>query len=101
MPFYPTALEIAEKVVASDGPVAICQAQMLEGVPPRKAPEVTEVLQGIRRTLGVAPNHKHSVLVEILRALVESMRKDDPGVYRDSCPTLPGRTLGACDCLNR
>jgi hypothetical protein len=45
--------------------------------------EVTEVLQGIRRTLGVAPNQKDPVLVDTLRALVEPMRRDDPGDVRD------------------
>jgi integrase len=41
------------------------------------------VLQGIRRTLGVAPNQKDPLLVATLRALVEPMRKDDPGDARD------------------
>jgi integrase len=64
--------------------VAICQAHKLHGFPsPRKAPEVTEVLQGIRRTIGVAPHQKDPVLVDTLRALVEPMRKDDPGDARD------------------
>jgi hypothetical protein len=42
-----------------------------------KAPEVTDMLQGIRRTLGVDPNQKDPVLVDTLRALSESMRRDD------------------------
>jgi integrase len=41
------------------------------------------VLQGIRRTIGVAPHQKDPVLVDTLRALVEPMRKDDPGDARD------------------
>jgi site-specific recombinase XerC len=41
------------------------------------------VLRGIRRTLGIAPNQKAPLLVATLRALVEPMRKDDPGDVRD------------------
>jgi integrase len=64
--------------------VAICQARKLHGFPsPRKAPEVTEVLQGIRCTIGLASHQKDPVLVDTLRALVEPMRKDDPGDVRD------------------
>lgn len=43
---------------------------------------MTEVLQGIRRTVGVAPNQKDPVLVDTLRALVEPMRRDAPGDVR-------------------
>lgn len=77
---------VAEKRVATieRALVAISQAHKLHGLPsPPKAPEVTEVLQGIRRTLGVAPNQKDPVLVDTLRALVEPMRRDDPGDVRD------------------
>jgi site-specific recombinase XerD len=83
---YLTSLAVAEKRVATieRALVAISQAHKLHGLPsPRKAPEVTEVLQGIRRTLGVAPNQKDPVLVDTLRALVEPMRRDDPGDVRD------------------
>lgn len=83
---YLTALAVAEKKVATieRALVAICQAHKLHGFPsPRKAREVTEVLQGIRRTLGVAPHQKDPVLVDTLRALVEPMRRDDPGDARD------------------
>jgi site-specific recombinase XerD len=83
---YLTSLAVAEKKVATieRALVAISQAHKLHGFPsPRLAAEVTEVLQGIRRTLGVAPNQKDPVLVDTLRALVEPMRKDDPGDTRD------------------
>jgi hypothetical protein len=75
--------------------VAICQAHKLHG--PRKAHEVGAVLQGIRRTLGVAPDQKDPVLVDTLRALIEPMRKDDPGDVTDragatSRPCKPLRT---------
>lgn len=83
---YLTALAVAEKKVATieRALVAISQAHKLHGFPsPRKAPEVTEVLQGVRRTIGVAPNQKDPVLVDTLRALVEPMRKEDPGDTRD------------------
>ena len=83
---YLTALAISERKVATieRALVAISQAHKLHGFPsPRKAPEVMEVLQGIRRTLGVAPNQKDPVLVDTLRALVEPMRRDDPGDVRD------------------
>jgi hypothetical protein len=56
-----TALAVAEKRVATieRAVVAISQAHKLHDFPsPRKVPEVTEVLQGIRRTLGVAPDQK-------------------------------------------
>jgi hypothetical protein len=55
---YLTALAISDRKVATieRALVAICQAHKLHGFSsPRKAPEVTEVLQGIRRTIGVAP----------------------------------------------
>src|SRR5690606_33256473 len=83
---YLTAMAVAEKKVATieRALVSICQAHKLHGFPsPRKAPEVTEVLQGIRRTLGVAPNQKDPVLVDTLRALIEPMRREDPGDARD------------------
>lgn len=83
---YLTARACAERKVATveRALVAICQAHKLHGMPsPREAPEVTEVLQGIRRTIGVAPNQKEPVLVDTLRALVDSMRRDDPGDVRD------------------
>jgi site-specific recombinase XerD len=83
---YLTALACSERKVATieRALVAISQAHKLHGFPsPRKAPEVTEVLQGIRRTIGVAPHQKDPVLVDTLRALVEPMRKDDPGDVRD------------------
>jgi integrase len=83
---YLTSLAVAEKKVATieRALVAICQAHKLHGFPtPRKAPELTEVLQGIRRTLGVAPHQKDPVLVDTLRALIDPMRKDDPGDMRD------------------
>lgn len=83
---YLTALACAERKVATieRALAAICQAHKLHGFPsPRKAPEVTEVLQGIRRTIGVAPKQKDPVLVDTLRALVEPMRRDDPGDVRD------------------
>jgi site-specific recombinase XerC len=41
------------------------------------------VLQSIRRTIGVSPTQKDPVLVDTLRALVEPMRRDDPGDVRD------------------
>jgi hypothetical protein len=62
---YLTALAVAEKKVATieRALVAISQAHKLHGFPsPRNAAEVTEVLQGIRRTLGVAPNQKDPLL---------------------------------------
>jgi hypothetical protein len=83
---YLTSLAVAEKKVATieRALVAICQAHKLHRFPsPRKAPEVLEVLQGIRRTLGVAPRQKDPVLVDTLRALVEPMRREDPGDVRD------------------
>jgi site-specific recombinase XerD len=83
---YLTALACSERKVATieRALVAISQAHKLHGFPsPRKASEVTEVLQGIRRTIGVAPHQKDPVLVDTLRALVEPMRKDDPGDMRD------------------
>jgi hypothetical protein len=46
---------------------------------PRRAPEVAEVLQGIRRTIGVSTHQKDPTLIDTLRALVEPMHKDDPG----------------------
>jgi integrase len=83
---YLTSLAVGEKKVATieRALVAISQAHKLHGLPsPREAAEVTEVLQGIRRTLGVAPNQKDPLLVNTLRALVEPMRRDDPGDTRD------------------
>jgi integrase len=83
---YLTALAISDRKVATieRALVAISQAHKLHGFPsPRKAAEVTEVLQGIRRTLGVAPTQKDPVLVDTLRSLVEPMRRDDPGDVRD------------------
>lgn len=82
---YLTARACAEQRVATieRALVAICQAHRLHGLPsPRDAAEVTEVLQGIRRTIGVAPSQKEPVLVDTLRALVEPLRKDDPGDVR-------------------
>jgi hypothetical protein len=64
---YLRALACSERKVATieRALVAICQAHKLHGFPsPRKAPEVTEVLQGIRRTIGVAPHQKDPVLVD-------------------------------------
>lgn len=78
---YLTALACAERTVATieRALVAISQAHKLHGFEsPRKAPEVTEVLQGIRRTIGVAPKQKDPVLVDTLRALVEPMRRRTP-----------------------
>jgi integrase len=74
---YLTALAISNRKVATieRALVAICQAHKLHGF--------TEVLQGIRRTIGVAPNQKDPVLVDTLRAVVEPMRRDDPGDVRD------------------
>jgi integrase len=83
---YLTSLAVAEKKVATieRALVAICQAHRLHGLPsPRRAAEVFEVLQGIRRTLGVASSQKDPVLIDTLRALVEPLRKDDPGDVRD------------------
>jgi integrase len=83
---YLTALACTERTVATieRALVAISQAHKLHGfASPRKEPEVTEVLQGIRRTIGVAPKQKDPVLVDTLRALVEPMRKEDPGDVRD------------------
>jgi integrase len=83
---YLSSLPVAEKKVATieRALMAICQAHKLRGLPtPRKAPDLTEVLQGIRRTPGVAPHQNDHVLVDTLRALVEPMRKGDPGDMRD------------------
>jgi site-specific recombinase XerD len=83
---YLTSLACAERTVATieRALVAISQAHRLHGFEsPREAPEVTEILQGIRRTIGVAPKQKDPVLVDTLRALVEPMRKEDPGDVRD------------------
>jgi len=94
---YLTALACAERKVATieRALVAISQAHKLHGVPsPRKAPEVTEVLQGIRRTIGVAPHQKDPVLIYTLRALVEPMRKDDPGDVRDRALLCLGLASG-------
>jgi hypothetical protein len=58
---YLTSLAVAEKKVATieRALVAISQAHKLHGFPsPRNDAQVTEVLQGIRRTLGVAPHQK-------------------------------------------
>jgi integrase len=75
--------------------VAISQAHKLHGFPsPRKVPEVTEVLQGIRRSIGVAPPQKDPVLVDTLRALVEPLRKDDPGDMRDGALLCLGFASG-------
>jgi hypothetical protein len=94
---YLTSLAVAEKKVSTieRALVAISQAHKLHGLTsPRKAPEVTEVLQGIRRTLGVAPNQQYPVLVDSLRALVEPMRRDDPGDVRDRAPLCLGFASG-------
>jgi hypothetical protein len=90
---YLTSLAVREKKVATieRALVAISQAHKLHGLPsPREAAEVTEVLQGIRRTLGVAPNQKDPLLVNTLRALVEPMRRDDPGGHPRQGPALLG-----------
>jgi hypothetical protein len=89
---YLTALAVNEKKVATieRALVSICQAHELNGLPsPRKAPEVAEALQGIRRTIGVAPNQKEPVLVDTLRALIEPMRKEQSGRCPRSSPALP------------
>lgn len=73
------------RAVASIGRalVAISQAHKFASVPsPRGAAAVTETMRGIRRTHGVAQSAKAPVLVEQLRAMLES---------------LPTTTLGARD----
>ena len=75
---YLTTRAVAEKKVAPSSGRWSPSTRRTSFPSPRKAPEVTEVLQGIRRTLGVAPNQKDPVLVDTLRALIEPMRKEDP-----------------------
>jgi hypothetical protein len=58
-----------------------------------KAPEA-EVLQGSRRAIGVAPNQQGPGFVDTLRALVESMRRDDPGDVRDRALLCRGFARG-------
>lgn len=79
---YLTSLAVAEEGGHDEQAlVATARAHKLHGFPsPRN---VTEVLQGIRRTLGVATNQKDPVLIDTLRALVEPMRRDDAGDVRD------------------
>jgi predicted RNA binding protein YcfA (HicA-like mRNA interferase family) len=57
--------------------VGISQTHKLQGFPsPRNDAHFTEVLQGIRRTLGVAPPAKRPVLIDTRRALFEPMEHD-------------------------
>src|SRR5262245_428594 len=82
---YLTALAISDRKVATieRALVAICQAHELHGFPSPRSARSDRVLQGIRRTIGVAPSRKDPVLVDTLRALVEPMRRDDAGDVRD------------------
>lgn len=69
---------------------AISQAHLLAHYPsPRSAPEVREVMRGIRRTVGVAPEQKAPIRVEDLRRMVAELPDSLQGV-RDRAMLLLG-----------
>lgn len=69
---------------------AISQAHQFARLPsPRSAPEVREVMRGIRRTIGVAPEQKAPTRVEDLRRMVAALPDNLQGA-RDRAMLLLG-----------
>lgn len=70
---------------------AISQAHLLAGHPsPRSFPGVREVMKGLRRKLGTAPEQKREIMRQELLAMVEATKGDSLRARRDRALLLLG-----------